>query len=66
MTLFESQAPIKEIFSRPTAKSIIARESTLWDFCKGCKIGCSYELSAFTNNRRLALESALNFLRISS
>ena len=35
----------------------------MWDFCKGCKIGCPYEVSAFTNSPMLALESGLNFLR---
>jgi hypothetical protein len=44
---------------------IISQEATLWDFCKGCKIGCPYEVSAFTNSPMLALESGLNFLRIS-
>ena len=47
-----------------TARKIISQESTLWDFCKGCKIGCPYEVSAFTNSPMLALESGLNFLRI--
>ena len=64
VTLHQSQAPLKEIFASETAKKIIAQETTLWDFCKGCKIGCPYEVSAFTNSPLLALESALNFLRI--
>ena len=46
------------------ARKIIAQETTLWDFCNGCKIGCPYEVSAFTNSPMLALESGLNFLRI--
>jgi hypothetical protein len=45
-------------------KKIIAQETTLWDFCKGCKIGCPYEVSAFANSPVLALESGLNFLRV--
>jgi len=45
-------------------RKIIAQEATLWDFCKGCKIGCPYEVSAFTNSPKLAVESALNFLRM--
>ncbi|HEV2231869.1 MAG TPA: radical SAM protein, partial [Terriglobia bacterium] len=57
VTLFESQAPLKEIFASKTAKMIMSQEATLWDFCKGCKIGCPYEVSAFTNSPMLALES---------
>lgn len=64
MTLFKSQAPLEEIFALAEVKSIISQETTLWDFCKGCKIGCPYEVSAFANSSRLALESGLNFLRI--
>ncbi len=32
-TLFESQAPLHEIFGMEAAKHIIAQEDTLWDFC---------------------------------
>jgi MoaA/NifB/PqqE/SkfB family radical SAM enzyme len=64
VTLHQSQAPLKEIFGSETVKKIIAQEATLWDFCEGCKIGCPYEVSAFTNSPMLALESGLNFLRI--
>jgi MoaA/NifB/PqqE/SkfB family radical SAM enzyme len=64
VTLFESQAPLKEIMASKAAKMIISQEATLWDFCKGCKIGCPYEVSAFTNSPMLALESGLDFLRI--
>ncbi len=63
-TLFKSQAPLREIFANEEVKKIIAQEATLWDFCRGCKIGCPYEVSAFTNSPMLALESGLNFLRI--
>ncbi|MGH9358398.1 MAG: radical SAM/SPASM domain-containing protein [Terriglobia bacterium] len=65
MTLHRSQAPLKEIFASEEARKIIGQEKTLWDFCKGCKIGCPYEVSAFTNSPALALKSALNFLRLS-
>jgi MoaA/NifB/PqqE/SkfB family radical SAM enzyme len=64
VTLFQSQAPVKEIFASEKVKNIIAREAALWDFCAGCKIGCPYEVSAYTNNPMLALESGLNFLRM--
>jgi len=63
-TLFQSQAPAREIFAHPEVQKIISQEATLWDFCKGCKIGCPYEVSAFTNSPMLATESALNFLRV--
>ena len=64
VTLFESQAPLQEIFASKQAKMIISQEASLWDFCQGCKIGCPYEVSAFTNSPMLALESGLNFLRL--
>jgi MoaA/NifB/PqqE/SkfB family radical SAM enzyme len=64
ITLFKSQAPLREIFAMEAVRKIIAQEATLWDFCKGCKIGCPYEVSAFTNSPMLALESGLNFLRV--
>jgi MoaA/NifB/PqqE/SkfB family radical SAM enzyme len=63
-TLYQSQAPLKEILASEAARQIIAQESTLWDFCEGCKVGCPYEVSAFANSPMLALESGLNFLRI--
>jgi len=63
-TLHQSQAPLREIFASDIARKIISQEATLWDFCRGCKIGCPYEVSAYTNSPMLALESGLNFLRI--
>jgi MoaA/NifB/PqqE/SkfB family radical SAM enzyme len=63
-TLHKSQAPLREILASDDARKIIAQETTLWDFCNGCKIGCPYEVSAFTNTPMLALESGLDFLRI--
>ncbi len=64
VTLHQSQAPLKEIFASELAQKIIAQEATLWDFCQGCKIGCPYEVSAYTNSPKLILESGLNFLRL--
>jgi MoaA/NifB/PqqE/SkfB family radical SAM enzyme len=64
-TLHQSQAPLKQIFASEKTRQLIAQEKTLWDFCKGCKIGCAYEVSAFANSPALALKSALNFLRMS-
>ncbi len=64
MTLYKSQAPLREIFASEEARELIAQEKTLWDFCKGCKIGCPYEVSAYANSPMLAVKSALNFLRV--
>jgi MoaA/NifB/PqqE/SkfB family radical SAM enzyme len=63
-TLHQSQAPLREILASEAARRLIAQEETLWDFCRGCKIGCPYEVSAFTNSPMLAFESALNFLKL--
>ncbi len=65
MTLYKSQAPLKEIFASQEARKILAQEQTMWDFCRGCKIGCAYEVSAYANSPWLAAKSALNFLRLS-
>jgi MoaA/NifB/PqqE/SkfB family radical SAM enzyme len=62
-TLYHSQAPVKEFLASPEARQLIAQETTMWDFCHGCKIGCPYEVSAFTNSPTLALQSARDFLR---
>lgn len=65
MTLHKSQAPLKEIFASEDARKLIAQEKSMWDFCRGCKIGCAYEVSAYANSPWLAMKSALNFLRVS-
>ncbi|MGH9402519.1 MAG: radical SAM/SPASM domain-containing protein [Terriglobia bacterium] len=65
MTLHKSQAPLKQIFASEDARKIIAQEKSMWDFCRGCKIGCAYEVSAYANSPWLAMKSALNFLRVS-
>jgi MoaA/NifB/PqqE/SkfB family radical SAM enzyme len=64
VTLYKSQAALREIFASEKVRKIISQEATLWDFCKGCKIGCPYEVSAYTNSPMLAIESGLNFLRM--
>jgi MoaA/NifB/PqqE/SkfB family radical SAM enzyme len=64
MTLYHSQAPLKEIFASEAVRKIIEQEKVMWDFCKGCKIGCAYEVSAYAKSPMLALKSALNFLRL--
>ena len=55
---------LREIYESPEVREIIRQSPRMWDFCKGCKIGCPYEVSAYTNSPMLALESGLNFLRI--
>lgn len=64
MTLHKSYAPLKEIFASETARKLIAQEKSMWDFCRGCKIGCAYEVSAYANSPWLAVKSALNFMRV--
>ena len=36
----------------------------MWDFCKGCKIGCPYEVSAYKNSPLLAIRAAADFLQL--
>ena len=55
---------LKEIYSTPEVRQIIAEQPDMWDFCKGCKIGCPYEVSAYRNNAWTALWSAMEFLQI--
>ncbi|MDE3178555.1 MAG: radical SAM protein [Acidobacteriota bacterium] len=64
MTLNKSQAPLREIFASEEGRKILAQEKSMWDFCRGCKIGCAYEVSAYANSPWLAMKSALNFLRM--
>lgn len=64
MTLYKSQAPLKQILASSEARKLLAQEKTMWDFCNGCKIGCAYEVSAYANSPMLAFKSALNFFRL--
>src|SRR6266576_933519 len=41
---------LREIYESPEVRKIIAQAPELWDFCKGCKIGCPYEVSAYRNS----------------
>ena len=52
-----------EIYESPQVRKIIAQSPQMWDFCKGCKIGCPYEVSAYRNNPLTAIRSALDFLQ---
>ena len=54
---------LREIYESPEVRKIIAQSPQMWDFCKGCKIGCPYEVSAYRNNPLTAIRSALDFLQ---
>ena len=54
---------LREIYESPQVRKIIAQSPQMWDFCKGCKIGCPYEVSAYRNNPLTAIRSALDFLQ---
>jgi MoaA/NifB/PqqE/SkfB family radical SAM enzyme len=53
---------LREIYHTPEVRKLIAESPTMWDFCKGCKIGCPYEVSAYRNSPLLALKSAFDLL----
>jgi MoaA/NifB/PqqE/SkfB family radical SAM enzyme len=55
---------LREIYESPEVRKIIAESPEMWDFCKGCKIGCPYEVSAYRNSPLTAIRSAFDFLRI--
>jgi MoaA/NifB/PqqE/SkfB family radical SAM enzyme len=57
--------PLREIYGTPEVRKIIAESTDMWDFCKGCKIGCPYEVSAYRNSPLLAIRSAIDFLHAS-
>jgi MoaA/NifB/PqqE/SkfB family radical SAM enzyme len=56
---------LREIYGSPEVRKIIAESPEMWDFCKGCKIGCPYEVSAYRNSPLLAIRSAVDFLHAS-
>jgi len=55
---------LREIYKSPEVRKIIAQSPQMWDFCRGCKIGCPYEVSAYRNSPLTAIRSALDFLRV--
>ncbi|HEV3214230.1 MAG TPA: radical SAM protein [Vicinamibacterales bacterium] len=55
---------LAEIYNAPEVRKIIQESPQMWDFCKGCKIGCPYEVSAYRNSPLLAIRSAFDFLQI--
>ncbi|HWK08630.1 MAG TPA: radical SAM protein [Vicinamibacterales bacterium] len=56
---------LREIYGSPEVRKLIAESPRMWDFCKGCKIGCPYEVSAYRNSPLLAIRSAVDFLSAS-
>jgi MoaA/NifB/PqqE/SkfB family radical SAM enzyme len=56
---------LREIYNSPEVRKLIAESPGMWDFCKGCKIGCPYEVSAYRNSPLTAIRSAIDFLHVS-
>ena len=56
---------LREIYASPEVRKIIQESPQMWDFCKGCKIGCPYEVSAYRNSPLTAIRGALDFLQFS-
>ncbi len=56
---------LREIYESPEVRKIIIQAPEMWDFCKGCKIGCPYEVSAYRNSPLTAIRSAVDFLQLS-
>jgi MoaA/NifB/PqqE/SkfB family radical SAM enzyme len=55
---------LREIYDSPEVRKIIGESTEMWDFCKGCKIGCPYEVSAYRNSPLTAIRSAIDFLHV--
>jgi MoaA/NifB/PqqE/SkfB family radical SAM enzyme len=56
---------LREIYESPEVREIIHQSPDMWDFCKGCKIGCPYEVSAYRNSPLTAIRSAMDFMQLS-
>src|SRR6266849_907221 len=56
---------LREIYDSPEVRKIIQQSPQMWDFCKGCKIGCPYEVSAYHNSPFTAIRGGLDFLQLS-
>jgi MoaA/NifB/PqqE/SkfB family radical SAM enzyme len=54
---------LREIYESPEVREIISQSPAMWDFCKGCKIGCPYEVSAYRNSPLTAIRSAMDFMQ---
>jgi MoaA/NifB/PqqE/SkfB family radical SAM enzyme len=58
------EMPLAEIYASPEVQKLIAESPQMWDFCKGCKIGCPYEVSAYKNSPLLAIKSAADYFQL--
>lgn len=54
---------LREIYTSREVRRIIEQAPRMWDFCRGCKIGCPYEVSSYRNSPLTALRNALDFFR---
>ena len=54
---------LREIYATPEVRNIVRQSPRMWDFCKGCKIGCPYEVSAYRNSPFTAIRSAMDFFQ---
>jgi MoaA/NifB/PqqE/SkfB family radical SAM enzyme len=55
---------LRQIYDSPEVRKLIAESPEMWDFCKGCKIGCPYEVSAYRNSPLTAIRSVIDILQI--
>ena len=55
---------LREIYESPEVREIIRQSPEMWDFCKGCKIGCPYEVSAYRNSPLTSIRSAMDFMQL--
>jgi MoaA/NifB/PqqE/SkfB family radical SAM enzyme len=55
---------LRQIYDSPEVRKLIGESPGMWDFCKGCKIGCPYEVSAYRNSPLTAFRSAIDFLQV--
>jgi hypothetical protein len=55
---------LREIYQSPEVRKLIAQSTEMWSFCKGCKIGCPYEVSVYRNSPIKAIRAALDFLQL--
>jgi MoaA/NifB/PqqE/SkfB family radical SAM enzyme len=55
---------LRQIYDSPEVRKLIAEAPEMWDFCKGCKIGCPYEVSAYRNSPLTAIRSVIDILQI--
>jgi MoaA/NifB/PqqE/SkfB family radical SAM enzyme len=55
---------LREIYESPEVRKLIAQSTDMWDFCKGCKIGCPFEVSVYRNSPVKALRAARDFLQL--